>query len=253
MSNLSDIGFPVRGDEEINEMLMSVLNHASEVRCPPRGFYLKFSDRSGAEIWLQGNLDQELIGFNPHFAGKSRRTVALTQKIERESSDLDGGFYAWANPSDETNPESGEYPFVFDVPDFRAIPELQLPQTVEIKLTAFASNDLKIYDDEQQFYDGQEDEIKFASKSFVPTGLFAVEGAEKTEDLSAARPIGKFSGEVKEFALKTNALTGEKFYWFLIETLGGEIDVVADFKYVEAEPRNGSIITVQAWLSGRIV
>ncbi len=253
MSNLSDIGFPVRGDEEINEMLMSVLNQASEVRCPPRGFYLKFSDRSGAEIWLQGNLDQELIGFNPHFAGKSRRTVALTQKIERESSDLDGGFHVWANPSDESNPESGEYPFVFDVPDFRAIPELQLPQTVDIQLTAFASNDLKVYADEQQFFDGQESDLKTAPKSFVATGLLAVEGAEKTEDLSAARPIAKFSGAVKEFALRTNALTGEQFYWFLVETLGGEIDVVADSKYLDSEPNNGAIVSVQAWLSGRIV
>ena len=97
MSNLSDIGFPTPGDQDINEMIMHVLEFAKPIQCE-QGFYLKFSDASGAEIYFQGNFDQELVGFNPHFAGKSRRKVGLTQKIERDSSELDGGFHGWANP-----------------------------------------------------------------------------------------------------------------------------------------------------------
>ena len=252
MSNLSDIGFPVRGDEEINEMIMSVLNHSSEVRCPPRGFYLRFSDKSGAEIWLQGNLEQELIGFNPHFAGKSRRRVALTNSIERDSSPLDGGFHAWANPADETA-DSGDYPFVFDAPDFRSIPEFEFPRIVEIQLTAFASNDFKLFADAADFSENQSDEIKLAAQSFIPTGLFALAEAGKPTDLSVVRPVGQFAGEIKEFALKANGLTGEDFYWLLIETLGGAIDVVVDVKYVPETPKIGGIVSGQFWLSGRIV
>lgn len=233
-------------------MIMSVLNHASEVRCP-QGFYLKFSDKSGAEIWLQGNFDQELIGFNPHFAGQSRRKVALTNLIERETSELDGGFHAWANPSDENDAESGEYPFVFDAPDFRAVPNVQFPQTVEIQLTAFASNDLQLFANEKDYSDNQENEIKYAAKSFVPTGLFTFdEETGKTGELGATRPIGKFSGEIKQFALKTNSLSNENFYWFLVETLGGEVDVVVDVKYVPHEPQIGNIVSGQFWLSGKI-
>jgi hypothetical protein len=37
--------------------------------------------------------------------------------------------------------------------------------------------------------------------------------------------------------LKTNTLSGEKFYWLLVETFGGEIDVVADVKIDSNEPQ----------------
>ena len=78
MSNLSDIGFPTPDEQAVNEMIMHVMEFAKPIQCK-QGFYLKFSDASGAEIFLQGNFDQELVGFNPHFAGTSRRRVGLTQ------------------------------------------------------------------------------------------------------------------------------------------------------------------------------
>lgn len=249
MSNLSDIGFPVSGDEQIYEMIQSVLPLVKIVPCP-QGIYYVFTDESGAEMYLQANQSQELIGFNPHFAGKSRRAVGLTKAIERDSSELDGGFHAWANPTDKDDPETtGEYPFVFDVPDFRASGQIDFPQTLEIQLTAFASNDFQIYESEQNYYDSQESEIKFAAQSFVPGGLFAPEGEEDFQP----RPVGMLAGEIKEFELKTNQITKAKFYWFLVETLGGEVDVVADPKLITIEPNTGGIVNGQFWLSGRLI
>lgn len=250
MSNLSDIGFPVRHEQDVNEVIMSVLNHVSEIRCP-RGFYLKFSDSSGAEIYLQGNREQELIGFNPHFAGKSRRKVGLTRAIEREASELDGGFHAWANPSSEDVENSGEYPFVFDLPDFRTVPEFNFPKIVEIQMTAFASNDFTVFDSEEDFYNSQEKEPQIASKSFIPSGLFQP-NKEMTETIPP-RPIGIFAGEIKDFELKTNTLTGAQFYWFLVETLGGETDVVSDPKWLTKEPKISGIVNGQFWISAQIL
>ena len=143
MSNLSDIGFPTPDEQSVNEMIMHVLEVTEPIKIA-HGFYLKYTDLSGAEIYLQGNQQQELIGFNPHFAGKSRRRVALNRKIERDSSALDGGFYAWANPLKDDF-RKGEYAFVFDAPDFRIIEINDFPVVKEIQLTAFASNDFKIY------------------------------------------------------------------------------------------------------------
>lgn len=231
-------------------MISHVLELAETIPSPP-GFYLKFSDASGAEIWLQGNKDQELIGFNPHFAGKSRRRVGLTKAIERESSELDGGFHAWANPRDETVETSGEYPFVFDVPDFRLNKILQFPHVCEIQLTAFASNDFQIFADEKEFVESQTSEEKFAKKSFVPVGLFDFE-TENWDEQNPPRPIGKFTGEIREYELRTNELSGEKFYWFLIDTFGGEVDTVADVKLVSIEPQIGGVVNGHFWLSGRI-
>jgi hypothetical protein len=247
MSNLSDIGFPVRGEQDVNDVIMKVLKNVSEIPCP-RGSYYKFADASGAAIYLQANASQELIGFNPHFEGKSRRTVCLTETIEKESSELDGAFHAWANPSEENNPESGEYPFVFDVPDFRVNADLSFPQNRQVQLTAFASNEFQVFASERDFYAQQDSELKFAAKSFVPTGLINFH----IDNTQPPLAFGVFTGEIKEFELKTNELTGEKFYWFLVDTLGGEIDVVADAKLVAAEPSVGGYLNGQFWLSGRL-
>lgn len=248
MSNLSDIGFPTPDEQAVNEMIMHVLELAKPIQTS-RGFYLKFSDESGAEIYLQGNFEQELIGFNPHFAGKSRRKVALTKAIERDSSELDGGFHAWANPVGG----EGDYPFVFDLPDFRTVLVNEFPFAAEIQLTAFGSNDFQLFADEQSYNDSQESELKYAAKSFVPSGLFSFDEADNSVDLSVVRPIAVFSGEILEFELRTNGLSGENFYWFLIDTYGGAVDVVIDPKYVSETPNIGGIVKGTFWLSGKIL
>ena len=251
MSNLSDIGFPVQSEQDVNVLITETIKYVESIKSP-QGFYLRFADASGAEIYLQGNLEQELIGFNPHYAGKSQRLVNLTKKIERDSSPLDGGFHAFAN-SQNSEIDSGEFPFVFDVPDFRTVPNYQLPQIRAIQLTAFASNDFQIFTDEKSFDENQKDELKFAAKSFVPSGLFDFDPQDETIDLSAVRPIANLSGEIKEYELKTNELSGEKFYWFLVDTAGGETDVVADAKLISSEPQISGIVSGQFWLSGKII
>lgn len=251
MSNLSDIGFPTPDEQAVNEMIMHVLEVAKPEKVELHGFYLVYTDSSGAEIYLQGNFEQELIGFNPHFAGQSRRRVALTAMIERDSSVLDGGFHAWANPPEGAG-EEGDYPFVFDVPDFRRVEIEEFPRLAEIQLTAFASNDFQIFESEEEYQSSQESELKYASKMFLPVGLFAVDEKGDSVDLSVVRPVGKLAGEIREFELKTNELSGENFYWFLADTLGGEVDIVVDPKYVPTEPNIGGIVSGTFWLSGRI-
>ncbi len=250
MSNLSDIGFPVQNEQDVNVLITETIKYVESIKCS-QGIYLRFADASGAEIYLQGNNEQELIGFNPHFAGKSRRKVGLTKQIERDSSELDGGFYAWANPKDYET-DAGDYPFVFDIPDFRLTSDIRLPQIQEIQLTAFASSDFKVYESEKHYNETQEGEIKNSSKSFVSSGLFAFDTEDKSSDLNAVRPIAIFAGVIIEFELKKNELSGENFYWFLVETLGGETDVVADVKLINNEPKIGGVVSGQFWLSGKL-
>ena len=137
------------------------------------------------------------------------------------------------------------------MPDFRLVETEKFPVEKDIQLTAFASNDFQIFASEDDFFDSQESELKYASKSFVPIGLFSFDENENI-DLNVVRPIGKFAGEIKASDLRTNQLSGQDFYWFLVETLGGEIDVVADPKFVTEEPKVGGIVSGQFWLSGKI-
>ena len=247
MSNLSDIGFHAKGDEGINEMIMSVLDSAKEIRCDG-GFYLRFSDSSGAELFLQGNASHEMIGFNPHFSCKSRRKVALLHTIVRDTSELDGAFHAVANP-DSSRPETGEFEFVFDVPDFRLAKTGDMPHLAEIELTAFGSNDFKLFDSAESLVTAGGG---WSEKSFVPPGLTELI-SDPNVNLSMLRPIAKISGIVVEHEVRKNSVSGNEFNWLLVETVGGCVDVVIDPVYVPEQPRVGQVAAGHFWLSGRFL
>jgi hypothetical protein len=242
MSNLSDVGFTVKSNEDVNSLVENCVKNVEQIPCS-KGAYLKFSDVSGVEIYLQMDHGGELTGFNPYFNGKSKRQVFVTKLIERDSSPLDGGFHAWSN---STADGEGDYPFVFDLPNVFTN-TFELPNACEIQLNAFASNDLTIFDDEESYYDSNAGEFQCSSQSFVPTGLF------RENDDIPPQAHAKFAGTIKKFELKINQTSGEQFYYFLVETLGGEIDVVSDVSYVKNEPKIGGILHGSFWLTGKIV
>ncbi len=248
MSNLSNIGFPVKTDEDVNQVIMDVLPHLERIPCPPRGFYYKFEDESGAQLYLQGNTAQDIIGFNPAFKGKSRRKVGLTSGIERDTSELDGAFEGWSGPEKEGDIEnSGEFPFVFDVPDFRLHEDIKLQTIIDLELAAFASDDFRVFETEKAYLESQTDEPKLSARSFFPFGVIADE-----EPVPPQAHCG-LAGKIKEFEQRSNSLTKKNFCWFLVETLGGEIDIVADPKLVGDDPKVGGIVNGSFWLTGKIV
>lgn len=251
MSNLSNIGFSVQSDGEFYELINKIAELGQPLKSA-KGSYICYSDDSGAEIYIQ-ILDNELIGINPHYKGKSQNLVGLVKTIPRNESELDGAFYAWAGLSDTNNAESGTYPFVFDLPDFYTYEAIDLPKNLEIQLTAFASQEFEVFENEEVYFNSQSGEIKFASRSFIPSGLFSVNSENETENTLPAQAYAIFTGLVKEFALKVNHFTKEKFYWILVDTLGGEIDVVVDTKLVPNELKINSVVKGQFWLSGKLL
>lgn len=249
MSNLSNIGFDVQNEEAFSSLIERTYKKSSQIQTK-KGSYFKFSDKSGAQLWIQMNDKHEIIGANPHFEGKSKRRVSLTASIARPESILDGAFHAWADPIDKDDPESGSYPFVFDVPNHKIYNTIVLPQILEIQLTAFAQ-EFEYYQSEDAFENEQEGEVKWAAQSFVPSGLFNMgEG----EDPNPPEAFALFAGIIRETEKKKNILTGQEFYWMLVDTLGGEIDVVADPRYFQdTEPKEGGIVHGQFWLSGYLL
>ncbi|MCR9142219.1 MAG: hypothetical protein NXI24_08200 [bacterium] len=268
MSNLSNIGFDVASEEAFMGLIEAVYSRCSEIPVSG-GTYLLFEDPSGAELWLQMNAQNECIGANPHFRGTSRRRVRITAPVERHESELDGALHGWANPIEDPNEdpnedttedanedanedagaESGDCPFVFDVPDFFVHAGMVLPRIVDVQLSAFAQ-DCSYFRDEAEFAAKQDSEPRWASKSFVPTGLF--NPGEDEPDPDPPEALALFAGEIVEVHRQTNQFTGVDFYWLLLETFGGAIDAVADLRYFEEEPRPGGILFGDFWLTGRL-
>ncbi|MBI5538860.1 MAG: hypothetical protein HY951_02300 [Bacteroidia bacterium] len=192
MSNFSNIGFNVTTPEEFQQLLDKAYITSHQIKIN-EGAYSIYSDISGAELFMQFNKKNICIGANPHYKGISRRTVCLTKAIVRTESDLDGAFHCWADPAEINIPDSGAYPFVFDLPDFRTIGQIDFPKNFDVQLTAFAQ-ELNIYESEKEYKISQTSELKFATQSFIPSGLFSL-GEDK--DSVSPQALGVFSGIIK--------------------------------------------------------
>jgi len=228
--------------------LVNRVGPLAERLAAPRGAYYRWSDPSGAEIWLQLNTDDELIGMSPHYAGQSAVRVGLTARLPSAGpSELDGSFHGWADPASDA-PDSGCYPFVFDAPDYRLHEELSLPAQKEVQIAAFAQ-EIAAFETVAAFEASQMGDLKYASQSFIPSGLFAPAGDGTVPPQAQAI----FTGHVLAADAKINVLTGRAFYWALVETYGGAYDVVIDSDLLPGVPAIGGVISGSFWLSGRII
>lgn len=248
VSHFSSIGFDVTSEEELISLAERVAGWAQIIEVKP-GRYLRWAPGTGEQLWLQLDRQGRLVGVHPHFAGKSSVRVRLEGKVFREAdTPLDGAFRGWANPQGDT-PDTGDYPFVFDCPDARVYGDLALPAMATVQIAAFAHK-VSVYESREAYDASQASEtLKFASRSFIPAGLFS-SGGGATEPPEAH---AIFTGHVLETAKQRNSLTGLTFRWALVDTLGGTFDVVIDPSLLSDAPRPGGVLSGSFWLSGRLL
>lgn len=246
-SHLSSIGFPLERPEELGELADRVGPNASALAVK-KGRYFRWTGSGGEELWLQVNAHGELIGINPHFDGQSRIRVGVTTRVSRKrDTELDGAFHAWASPGEE--PTDGAYPFIFDTPDAASYLDLEVPSIVEAQITAFA-HELSLFDSEEEQAAAETGGgLKLASRSFIPSGLFSDKEHQGAEPAAEA----VFTGQILQVESRANELTGKPFLWALVDTLGGQFDVVADPVLVERDPVVGGFLSGSFWLSGRLI
>ncbi|MGC4082208.1 MAG: hypothetical protein QM736_08915 [Vicinamibacterales bacterium] len=60
------------------------------------------------------------------------------------------------------------------------------------------------------------------------------------------------SGVVVDAARQHNAVTGEPFWWALVDTLGGTFDVVINPELLDTPIEPGNVLSGWFWLSGRL-
>ncbi|HYE14613.1 MAG TPA: hypothetical protein VD968_09255 [Pyrinomonadaceae bacterium] len=243
---MSDIGFLIETEEEYQQLALRAYEEGLRIEVAG-GAYVRWSPGGGVELWLQLDGEESVTGLSPHFSGSALMRVGLTRRVVRsEEQPLDGGFYAWADPQGE-DPEAGEYPFVFDAPDYKLHDDLNLPAISRARLAAFA-HELQSFESDESYERSQPGEVKFAPESFIPSGLFTP-GGESPEPPQA---YAIFTGHVLETAILANPVTGSEFCWAKVSTLGGEIDVVADPVLLNGPIVRGGVVSGSFWLSGRL-
>lgn len=241
------IGFPISTSKDVENVTEVIFEKAMMVKTKMVN-YKVFKDISDAEMYYQIDNDGKILIVNPHFKGKSRFHVGLVEHIENDEKSMNGSFYAWASPLNPHDPESGLYPFVFDVPDFHTL-NIKLPTIAEVQITAFAHY-LHIFKDETDFHYQQEKyKTNFAANYFIPSGLFRPDG----EKIVPPQAIALFAGTVKESEILTNWTTNIQFIHLIVEIYGGELDIVVDRQIIKTVPKPGQIVSGEFWLSGRIL
>lgn len=247
MSNLYQaLGFPIGSAQELIDWIMRAAEHGDPVEAADVT-YLRWRAGGGAELWVQVREDGGIVGVEPHLDGDARMRVALTARVREEDAPAgQGAFHGWADPQDEADPESGQYPFVFSLPDFRTRDGLALPLVADVRLAALAY-ELEAFPSEEAYLAGQSGELKYAPESFIPAGLFT------TDPDGTPRPDAMFTGRVLQAERRVNEASGGAFVRARVRTLGGEIEVAADPAIVQGEVVPGGIVTGSFWMTGRIV
>lgn len=255
-SNLSTIGFQFADEQQFRETMIACAGDAADQIDCAAGHYGIWSSRSGAQVWFHLGRTQageiEIFGLTPFFEGKSDVALTIRRAVQREG---DNAFEGTLEAIIET--QSGDaYPLAFDAIDFALSGAEELPAKHRVRLSAFA-RDVTVYDSEASYYAAAEQGSGpvFAAQCFVPVGMLASEQTE--EGVTPPQPVAPsaayFAGRIVEHNKLVNDKTGRAFDWLVVETLGVELDVLADPQVVEGEPQEGGTVAVNAVLFGRIV
>lgn len=237
-THFDNIGFSVDSREALTDLIQRTGRLGEAVEAP-HGRYLRWSPGTGIELWAGVDEGMELLAFNPHFRG-SGRMRARVERLQRDrQSPLQGSLFA--SLVDEL--EDDGVPLVVDVPDFDVVADsVQPPELVTLQVAGFA-HEIDCFEDEPAF---KAVETTFATRSFVPSGLFGAQA-------ETARAEAMLTGVVLETSMLRNPETGAAFHALLIETLGGTLDVVAPPDALFGPPARGGVVRGQFWLSARVV
>jgi hypothetical protein len=120
--------------------------------------------------------------------------------------------------------------------------------TLSAQIAAFAQQ-VTVYASQTAYDAAQAAQgLSFESRSFIPSGLISPSGEPVTPPESHAL----ISGEVLEAAERQNAITGQPFWWALVDTVGGTFDMVIDPSLLSNPVRPGNVVSGWFWLSGRL-
>lgn len=244
-SNFECIGFDVENDDEFFELAKSVIDLENMLDAGNNNFYAVWmhseDNEPGAELWVRILDEINFAGMIPYFRGKSHRIVRLDHAIETEdNSDIDRRYYAWSEFGTKGESDAGEFPFAFDAVNIYLETD-PIPRKCEISLSAFANGPIDIFDNIEDFNSREKNEdTPFPTISpygFIPTGLF-----------EGGTPYAYFAGRVVETKELINPATGAPYIWALVETLGGQVDVLSAPPYVHRNLAAGNYILGEFWL-----
>lgn len=244
--HLAALGIGSCSQEERESQIRRILSEAQRYSTRSDSLTLRWSDPSGAELWIYVDSSGRLVSVQPHFAGGFCFSLELQARIARpDVSPFDGGFVGWFGP-EGLSPTAGGMPVVFDAPDFVDMDDLDLPSRREVEVVGFAV-EVNAFESEAALREGQPDLKPLTFPAYIPAGLIgAVADVPPTAHALLV-------GRVLLAKRVRNQLTGGEFVRLQVETPADPMDIVADLSLVPELPEAGAFVQVGVWVSGRIL
>ena len=246
-SNLEDIGFEdIDSLDKLKGFVEHIRRNGTRKETRRGNNYYLFNPNENIEVWFfldrAGN-----PAMTPFYAGRSRQEIKIIDAIinERDSPKI----YSWVNPRGE---DGGDTQVVFEVPDFWLMDFDRLGEMDKnrAQLTAFA-RDVKLYEDEKVFQNSKGNigkthpgrVIQYAANYFLPTGTFS----------NPMDSFAIFAGKVKEARQVRNDFAGGEFYYMIVNTYFGDLDLVCAKRAFERSPVPGNVIDGDFYISGKLI
>jgi hypothetical protein len=240
-SHFDAIGFGVPQDR-INELLNDALIQGTKIPVSSDTSYYVWTPGGGPELWVgarESGTTRDLLALTPYFRGPSRLRVRIEGVEGDPQYPFEGRIAVWAIPRGQ---DDQEYPFSIDLADYALLGDLAVGKELNMRIAGFAHS-IEWWPDEAS-YKAATSDLQLAPKSFIPVGMFKDSGAPPSS--------GLFTGIVKGSQRLMNRATAQEFVHVQVDTLSGEIDVVADVGSVEGVPAIGGVVKATCWLCSTV-
>ena len=233
------LGFPVQDVDTFSLVATYALQEGHEIPFGS-GVLTCWEIGDGLELWVESDQQGNLMALRPCFLGQSELEIELKERFSPEIS----SYYGLV----------GEKDVIFEVADYARQESLNLPSLEKIRLSAF-SHGLKVFKSQEEYRatplrkPPQAVDTSPEGYYFVCPELF--EGEERF--LAEPSSVCCFSGSVLDSELRVNAAFSNNYHWILVETLLGQLDVLAEASAFPEPLEEGQYIDGVFWLSGRVI
>ena len=239
-SHLSDVGFDFKEEnfyDDFLEMLdENMHNTSTEISMNGKDYVVVFVD-SDIEFWLPIGPDRTIdpMEFELHYNTHKWIEVVKPYWVTLKNNDTQGIIRIWD--------KNESYPININIPNAFMVPELFDDKLFTSQIACFAES-FEHFKTEDEFNKKYKD---FMPKSFIPSGQFNL-----NKENDGEYPRAWINGSIKTIQLKTNSYTKKQYYHIVIESYNMDFDILLDAASVDSELCVGDILSVNAWLTGKL-
>lgn len=254
---LHALGFPAQWSPTMLEFVATLARDNSKLVGSARGNYRVWRSQQGAELWFHlpqrttrpaeksepgtaGNAEAKPSAVTPFHRGLSSCEIKIGRYLHVDRANpLEGSCLAWLPAA---GPGSREQVIVLELVPYGLQPLRSPPHATTAQIICFAH---AVW----AFPDGTAYSHQTPSNRRIQLGAFSpVTEADVPEvQLSyASSPItlGIATGVVRRAIRHTNPVTGDPYYWLLLETKRGNFDIIANPAQMTGDASEGHVVQV---------